>query len=160
MLWSTVTIRDMVDTLSKEKRSWLMSRVRPSRTLPERLVEKSLREQRIRFRRHDRRLPGTPDIIIPDRRIIIFVNGCFWHGHKRCRCSRLPSTRTKFWSEKIQTNRRRDLRVRRSLRRMGWKVFTVWGCHTRNKENLNRVVANALAPKQVRPNHTRRRIAQ
>ena len=81
--------------------------------------------------------------------MVIFVNGCFWHGHKRCRCSRLPSTRRTFWSEKIQTNRKRDERVRRALRRMGWKVLTVWGCRT-GTADLGKVVGTALALKENR----------
>src|ERR1700741_1728092 len=117
----------MVDTLTKEKRSWLMSRVRGSNTLPEKQVERFLRRGGVRFRRHDRRLPGTPDIVVPQARVAIFVNGCFWHGHAGCDFARLPSTRKKFWSEKIQTNKKRDRRVRRALQRMGWRVVTVWG---------------------------------
>jgi len=134
----------MADTLSKQKRSWLMSRVRGSNTLPERLVERFLRQHRIRFRRHDRRLPGTPDIIVPQSHVAIFVNGCFWHGHKGCRRSKLPSTRRKFWADKIRGNRKRDERVRRALRRRGWKVVTVWGCRVGCVADLGRVLGTAL----------------
>ena len=134
----------MADTLSRQKRSWLMGRVRGSNTLPERLVERFLRLHSVRFRRHVRRLPGTPDIVVPDRNVVIFVNGCFWHGHKGCRCSRLPSTRRKFWSDKIETNRKRDQRVRRALRRRGWIVLTVWGCRARSVSDLSKVIGNAL----------------
>lgn len=133
-----------MDTLSKERRSWLMSRVRGSKTRPEKLVEKFLRRNRIHFRRHERELPGTPDIVIPGSQIAIFVNGCFWHGHKACRLSRLPSTRRKFWAEKIQANQKRDIRVRRALRRKGWKVLTVWGCHVSNVTKLNSILSGAL----------------
>jgi DNA mismatch endonuclease, patch repair protein len=143
----------MADRLSKQKRSWLMSRVRGSNTLPERLVETFLRQHSIRFRRHDRQLPGTPDIIIPERHIAIFVNGCFWHGHKRCRCSRLPSTRRKFWSEKIETNRKRDARVRRALRRRGWTVLTVWGCRASSVPHLSNVLSTTLKLKNTRSPH-------
>ena len=135
----------MTDRISKEKRSWLMSRVRGSNTLPERLVERFLRRHRIRFRRHDRRLPGTPDIIVPQFHVAIFVNGCFWHGHKGCRRSRLPSTRKKFWADKIQSNKKRDERVRRALRRRGWKVLTVWGCRVTRIADLGRALGAPLA---------------
>ena len=134
----------MADTLSKQKRSWLMGRVRGSNTLPERFVERFLRKSRIRFRRQDRHLPGTPDITIPQSQVAIFVNGCFWHGHRGCRRSKLPSTRKKFWSDKIQTNKKRDERVRRALRRKGWRVLTVWGCRATSNTDLNKVLSTAL----------------
>jgi DNA mismatch endonuclease, patch repair protein len=143
----------MADRLSRQKRSWLMSRVRGSNTLPERLVERFLRQQRIRFRRHDRRLPGTPDIIVPQFHVAVFVNGCFWHGHKGCRRSRLPSTRRKFWADKIQANRKRDERVRRALRRRGWTVLTVWGCRASSVADLSRVLGTALILKESRRAH-------
>jgi DNA mismatch endonuclease, patch repair protein len=139
----------VVDTLSKQKRSWLMSRVRGSNTLPERAVERFLRRHRIRFRR----LPGTPDIIVPQFHVAIFVNGCFWHGHKGCRRSKLPSTRRKFWAEKIQTNMKRDERVRRALRRSGWTVLTVWGCRASSVADLSRVLGTALVLKESRRPH-------
>ncbi len=143
----------MADRLSKQKRSWLMSRVRGSNTLPERLVERFLRQHKIHFRRHDRRLPGTPDIIVPRSHVAIFVNGCFWHGHRGCRRSRLPSTRRKFWADKIQANRKRDERVRRALRRRGWTVLTVWGCRTSSVADLSRVLGTALILKESRRPH-------
>jgi DNA mismatch endonuclease (patch repair protein) len=140
----------MADTLSRQKRSWLMSRVRGSNTLPERHVERFLRQFKIRFRRQDRRLPGTPDITVPKYQVAIFVNGCFWHGHQGCRRSRLPSTRRKFWSDKIQTNRKRDERVRRALRRRGWKVLTVWGCRAGSITDLSTVLGTPLRLKESR----------
>jgi DNA mismatch endonuclease (patch repair protein) len=143
----------MADTISRQKRSWLMSRVRGSNTLPERLVEKFLRRCKIRFRRQDRHLPGTPDITIPKNQLAIFVNGCFWHGHPGCHLSRLPTTRRKFWSDKIQTNKKRDERVRRALRRKGWKVLTVWGCRAKSTPNLKRLLAPSLILKKRRRPH-------
>jgi DNA mismatch endonuclease (patch repair protein) len=143
----------MADTLSKQKRSWLMSRVRGSNTLPERLVERFLRRHRIRFRRHDRELPGTPDIIVPKFNVVIFVNGCFWHGHRDCRRSKLPSTRRKFWADKIQANRKRDERVRRALRSQGWTVLTVWGCRVGCAADLGKVLGTALALEESRRPH-------
>jgi DNA mismatch endonuclease, patch repair protein len=145
----------MADTLSKEKRSWLMSRVRGSNTLPEKLVERFLRRHGIRFRRHDRRLPGTPDIVVPRSQVAIFVNGCFWHGHRRCRRSRLPLTRRKFWADKIEANRKRDERVRRALRRRGWTVVTVWGCRLGRAADLSTTLHAALAQnEQTKPRCT------
>lgn len=143
----------MADRLSKQKRSRLMGRVRGSNTLPERLVERFLRRCGIRFRRHYRHLPGTPDIVIPQFHIIIFVNGCFWHGHTGCRRSRLPTTRRKFWADKIQANRKRDRRVRRALRRRGWTVLTVWGCRVSSTADLSKVLGKALNLKKSRRLH-------
>ena len=119
-----------------------------SNTLPEKLVERFLRQHRIRFRRHDRRLPGTPDIIVPQFHVAIFVNGCFWHGHKGCCRSKLPSTRRKFWADKIEANRKRDERVRRALRRRGWTVLTVWGCRVGCVADLGKVLGTALTLKE------------
>jgi DNA mismatch endonuclease (patch repair protein) len=144
---------DMADTLSKQKRSWLMSRVKGSNTLPEKLVESFLRRHAIRFRRHVRELPGTPDIIIPKLNVAILVNGCFWHGHKGCQRSRLPSTKRKFWLEKLRANKKRDERVRRALRRRGWTVMTVWGCSTSSEPDLDRVLGSALRLKKIRSQH-------
>lgn len=135
----------MADIVSKKKRSWLMSRVRGANTLPEKRVEGVLREHKIKFRRQVRSLPGTPDLVIREMRVIVLVNGCFWHGHKNCTLSRLPRTRRKFWSEKFEANRRRDARVRRALRKMGWKVVTVWGCQTKDSVRMNRILDRALS---------------
>lgn len=134
----------MVDTLTKGKRSWLMSRVRGSNTAPEKQVERFLRRCGVRFRRHDRKLPGTPDIVVPQKQVAIFVNGCFWHGHAGCGLARIPSTRRKFWSEKIQANRKRDRRVRRALESMGWTVLTVWGCRAKSTADLSAALGSVL----------------
>jgi DNA mismatch endonuclease (patch repair protein) len=134
----------MADTLTKAKRSWLMSRVRGANTLPEKQVERFLRRHGVRFRRHIRKLPGTPDIVVPQEKLAIFVNGCFWHGHAGCDLARLPSTRKNFWSEKIRANKERDRRVRRALRQMGWNVLTIWGCRAKSTVHLGRVLATAL----------------
>jgi DNA mismatch endonuclease (patch repair protein) len=85
--------------------------------------------------------------------VAIFVNGCFWQGHRGCRRSKLPSTRRKFWADKIRANRKRDERVRRALRRRGWKVLTVWGCRVGCAADLGRVLGAALALKESQRPH-------
>lgn len=126
----------MTDVFSEEKRSWIMSRVKGRDTKPEILVRSLVHRMGYRFRVHRRDLPGNPDIVLPRHGKVIFVNGCFWHGHKRCPRSKRPTTNKSFWNNKIDANIERDKRFRRELRRMGWKLLVVWQCETRNPEKL------------------------
>jgi DNA mismatch endonuclease (patch repair protein) len=126
----------MTDVFSKEKRSWIMSRVKGCDTKPERLIRSLVHRMGFRFRVHRRALPGNPDIVLPRHRKVIFVHGCFWHGHKRCPRSKRPTTNKSFWERKLDGNIERDKRFRTELQRMGWKVLVVWQCETRNQETL------------------------
>jgi DNA mismatch endonuclease (patch repair protein) len=121
----------MADSISTATRSRNMSRVRGKDTGPELLVRCYLHAQGLRYRLHDRRLPGTPDIILPRYRTIVFVHGCFWHGHEGCSRSTIPKTRTEFWRNKISRNVANDLRHQADLTNQGWKVLTVWTCGLR-----------------------------
>ena len=123
----------MADKLTPEQRHKCMSCIRSRNTKPEVLVRKFLFAQGFRFRINVRRLPGTPDIVLRKYRTVIFVNGCFWHGHEGCRYFVLPKTRTDFWQAKIERNRERDLAERLQLRRMGWHVIQVWECQLKPK---------------------------
>jgi len=134
----------MTDALSKEKRSWLMSRIKGRDTKPEILVRSVVHRMGFRFRVHRRDLPGTPDIVLPRHGKIILVHGCFWHGHKRCPRSRRPGTHKRFWNKKLDANIERDERVRRKLRRMGWRILVVWECETRKPEKLLRKLERFL----------------
>lgn len=125
----------VVDNLSSPERSALMSRVRGKNTKPELVVRKLLHSMGYRFRLHGRDLPGTPDIVLPKRRTIIFVHGCYWHGHN-CSAGRLPKTRVDFWSRKITANRARDVRAVRALRRQGWSTLIIWQCQIRDLKRL------------------------
>ena len=118
------------------KRSWLMSRVRGKNTSPELRVRSAIHRRGFRFRLHSGQLPGTPDIVFPSRRIAIFVHGCFWHRHRDCSKASTPRTRRGFWREKFDQNVKRDRNVQRALRKLGWKVITVWECQTRNEDRL------------------------
>lgn len=117
----------MTDTLSKERRSALMKRVKQKNTAPELVVRKSLHKRGLRYKIADPKLPGRPDLSFPRYRAAVFVHGCFWHGHD-CRAGRLPTTNTAFWAPKIGGNRGRDMRKEEALREIGWRVFTVWQC--------------------------------
>jgi DNA mismatch endonuclease (patch repair protein) len=134
----------MSDVFSKEKRSWIMSRVKGRDTKPEMLVRSFVHSMGYRFRIHRRDLPGNPDIVLPRHDKVIFVHGCFWHGHKRCPRSKRPTTNKNFWKKKLDGNIERDRRFRRALRRMGWKVLEVWECETRESEKLLRRVERFL----------------
>src|SRR5690242_5942891 len=109
----------MSDIFSKKKRSEIMSRVRGKETKPEVLIRKFIFSKGLRYRKNVKTLPGTPDIVLSKYKTVIFVNGCFWHGHKNCRAARLPKTRFDFWNENISTNIRRDLKNKRILKKTG-----------------------------------------
>src|SRR6478609_6430348 len=120
----------MTDVFSRAKRSWVMSRIRCKNTNPELVVRSFLHRRGFRFRLHVNDLPGKPDIVLPKYRIAIFVHGCFWHHHARCRNATFPTTRSIFWRSKILGNKRRDAKAVRQLRSLGWDVLTVWECET------------------------------
>lgn len=127
----------MIDRLTPEARSRLMSRIRSGDTGPERAVRSLLHRLGLRFRLHRRDLPGTPDIVLPGRGIAIFVNGCFWHGH-RCKTGKMPKSRTDYWGPKIEANKLRDRRKSAALRRLGWRVLVVHECELRKPDTLAR----------------------
>ncbi len=118
----------MTDRLSRERRSWNMSRIRGKNTVPEKQVRSSLHRAGYRFRLHPKQLPGRPDVVLPKYRTVVFVHGCFWHRHKGCRYAYTPKSRVAFWNAKFESNVERDRRNSRELRRLGWKVVTVWEC--------------------------------
>lgn len=121
----------MADRVSAKVRSRIMASVGTRGTGPELAVREALRRHGFRFRTNDTNLPGRPDLVFPQRKRIILVHGCFWHGH-RCRGGRLPKSRLDYWKPKIEANRERDRRTVRALRCAGWKVLVVWQCHVRN----------------------------
>lgn len=138
----------MADNLSKEKRSELMSKVTGKETKPEITVRKYLFSKGFRFRKNVKTLPGSPDIVLPKYKTVVFVHGCFWHGHN-CRKGRLPGTNHEFWVDKIAKNTERDNRKISELTDLGWKVLVVWDCELINKRlaegALDRLVCNLLS---------------
>lgn len=118
----------MPDILTPQQRHECMSHIRAKNTKPEVLVRQYLHAAGFRFRIHVKKLPGCPDVVLLKYRTCIFVNGCFWHGHRNCRYATRPKSNTEFWQTKIQNNIRRDELSVQALETMGWKVITVWEC--------------------------------
>ncbi|WP_338669327.1 very short patch repair endonuclease [Pseudodesulfovibrio methanolicus] len=126
----------MADHVSKSERSRIMSLVKQKNTKPELLVRSYLHKNGLRFRLHDRRLPGSPDLVFPMYHTVVFVNGCFWHGHESSQCRRatIPKTNEGYWREKIANNKLRDLRNIFQLENDGWRVLVVWECQIKQSE--------------------------
>ena len=134
----------MVDTVDKATRSRMMASIKGKDTKPEILVRKALHAEGFRFRLHVKDLPGKPDIVLPKYKSVIFVHGCFWHGHD-CGIFRMPKSNRRFWKAKISGNRRRDLRHATELSILGWRVLTVWECATRSKKQaeLDKIISRS-----------------
>ena len=137
-------IGGMADTLSKEARSERMARVRGKDTQPEMRVRRLTHAMGYRYRLHDKRLPGRPDMVFPGRRKVIFVHGCFWHRHPGCPRTRMPKSRVGFWREKLDANAARDERNRAELHRLGWDVLVVWECESEDVEATRQRVRDFL----------------
>lgn len=118
----------MADVHTKEIRSFNMSRIRCKNTRPELAVRKFLHAAGFRYKLHDKKLPGKPDIVLPKYQTVIFVHGCFWHGHQDCRYFVVPKTRTDWWLNKINGNIEKDAGTAAALRDMGWQVLEIWEC--------------------------------
>lgn len=118
----------MTDVFSKAKRSEIMAKIKGKHTSPEVHLAYLLKELGFKPERHKKDLPGSPDAVLPRIKIVLFVNGCFWHGHRNCSRAGLPSTNRVFWKTKIEKNKRRDISQQRKLRKMGWCVLTFWTC--------------------------------
>ena len=118
----------MADIVSEKKRSAMMAGVRQKNTKPELLIRKQLHRLGLRYRLHVKKLPGSPDLVFPKYKAVVFVHGCFWHQHPGCRKSRRPESRGEWWNEKLQKNVERDRRKKLALKRQGWRVLTIWEC--------------------------------
>lgn len=129
-----------MDIYTPKRRSEIMSLVRSKSTRPELLLRSALHKLGYRFRVNDKRLPGTPDIVLPKYRTVINVNGCFWHQHPGCRKAKVPATNSDFWSRKLIKNVERDDENERQLRKFGWTSFTVWECQISNIVRLNEIL--------------------
>ncbi len=139
-----------MDTLAPEERSKLMGRIRGKNTRPEMLVRSMLHRAGYRFSLHRANLPGKPDIVLRKYKTIVFVHGCFWHRHKGCKVATTPKSNVEFWKEKFARNVANDRKHRRALRRLGWKVVTVWECELRQPDKVLARLARELAPEQAR----------
>ncbi|MEP6676562.1 MAG: DNA mismatch endonuclease Vsr [Ferruginibacter sp.] len=133
----------MADVHTKEQRSYNMSQIKGKNTKPEILVRKFLHANGFRYKLHDKTLPGKPDIVLPKYKIVIFVHGCFWHGHAGCRYYVIPKTRTEWWLDKINKNRANDVKAKKGLKKEGWKIAEVWECDLK-KEKLENTLGKLL----------------
>lgn len=134
----------MSDSISPERRSYNMSRVRGKDTKPEKLVRSILHRLGFRFRKNVSELPSKPDIVLPKYKTIIFVHGCFWHQHEGCKKSHLPKSNIEFWQDKLAKNVARDKLSVEKLISEGWSVFVIWECETKNIEELERKLLSLL----------------
>ncbi|HAY3553714.1 MULTISPECIES: very short patch repair endonuclease [Elizabethkingia] len=124
----------MADVHSKEIRSYNMSKIKGKDTKPEILVRKFLFRKGLRYKLHDKKLPGKPDLVFPKYKKVIFVNGCFWHGHENCKYFIVPKTRTDWWLNKINKNKEKDLENIKKLENEGWKVYVIWECDLKKNQ--------------------------
>lgn len=136
-----------MDNHSKEVRSYNMSKIRSTGTKPEEMVRKYLFSKGLRYRKNVKKLPGKPDIVLPKYKTIVFVNGCFWHGHKDCRYFIMPKSNIEYWESKINNNIARDKKTYDSLLTLGWNIQVVWECELKKdkrEKTLERLYYNVL----------------
>lgn len=135
-----------MDRVSKETRSRIMASIRGRDTTPERAVRRFLHSLGLRYRLHDRRLPGSPDLVFKSKKVAIFVHGCFWHSHDGCKHNRLATTQSEFWRAKLTRNIERDARKERELAKLGWRVFIIWECETNHPKLMSAKLSDFLGP--------------
>ena len=149
----------MADIMTPEERSRCMAAIKGKDTKPEMIVRKYLFSRGLRYRVQGKKLPGRPDIVLAKYKTVVFVDGCFWHGHEGCRYFRLPKSNVEFWQAKIERNMARDARNEAELTAMGWRVIRVWECDVRavagRQEYLDRLYENIVgeSPKTSKPLH-------
>ena len=122
-----------------------MSRIRSKNTKPELIVRSVLHRMGYRFRLHRKDLPGKPDIVLPKYKTVIFVHGCFWHGHSGCKRGNIPKTNKNYWIPKINKNKDRDRKHRSQLKKQGWKVAVIWECQCHNEKVFNKLIDKYLS---------------
>lgn len=135
----------MVDIVDPSTRSRMMAGIKGRNTKPELLIRSLLHKKGFRYRLHVKDLPGKPDIVLPKYRSVIFIHGCFWHGHQGCHLFKLPATRTEFWKEKIDRNQMNDLKAVNLLLDSNWKVCIVWECSIRGAKKDPEKVVNKIS---------------
>lgn len=137
----------MADVHDKKTRSYNMSRIKGKNTKPEIIVRKYLFANGIRFLLHNKKLPGKPDLTLSKYKTLIFINGCFWHGHEGCRYFKLPKTRSEWWNKKIEETKERDTKAIKDLKELGWKSLVIWECELKPKHkevHLNNLLNNII----------------
>jgi DNA mismatch endonuclease (patch repair protein) len=134
----------MSDKFTSEERSRIMSRVKGQNTKPEKVIRSLLHSMGYRFRLHRKDLPGKPDIVLPKHRKVIFVHGCFWHGHENCRRAARPKANAEFWNKKLDSNIARDTNTQAELKKLGWQFLVIWQCEMKDIEKLRQQLAHFL----------------
>jgi DNA mismatch endonuclease, patch repair protein len=134
----------VADIFTKKKRSQIMASISNKETKPEISVRRFLFSQGFRFRKNLKTLSGKPDIVLPKYETVIFVHGCFWHGHT-CKRGTKPTSNIEFWQAKIQSNIDRDKRVKNELRKAGWRILTIWDCELKNKKVFEKAMKKLIA---------------
>lgn len=132
-----------MDVFTAQKRSWLMSRIHGKNTKPEKAARSLLHQMGYRFRLHDSKLPGKPDIVLPKYKTALFVHGCFWHRHVGCKYAYTPKSRVEFWQQKFDQNVKRDQAKHKQLEDLGWRVQVLWECELRQAptDTIERLVS-------------------
>lgn len=140
--------------MTTEERSKMMSKIKSKNTAPEMIVRRYLHNKGFRYRLHDKKLPGKPDLILPKYKAVIFIHGCFWHGHEGCKYYRIPKSNIDYWTKKLKGNISRDKQDQQSLQAMGWRVLIVWECELkRNAQTRCSTLVNQIGNK---PNETQK----
>lgn len=134
-----------MDNLTKKQRHLCMSRIKSRNTKPEITVKKILRGLKQKYLTHVKRLPGKPDIVIPKKRIVIFINGCFWHQHKNCKRKAMPKVNLRYWKNKLKNNVRKQNDDTKALKKDGWKVMFVWECEAKNNTKATQKIKKATS---------------
>jgi len=129
-----------MDNLTKEQRHLCMSRIRSKNTKPEIVVRKIFRGLKQNFRTHVSKIPGKPDIVIPKKHAIIFINGCFWHQHKGCKRKAIPKVNLKYWETKLRNNVKRQKIIIKELRHNKWRILVIWECEIKNTNKLSKKI--------------------
>ena len=138
-----------MDKISPQQRSINMSKIKGKNTKPEKFVRSLLHALGYRFRLHRKTLPGTPDIVLPKYKAVIFVNGCFWHGHDGCKRATIPDTNKEFWERKISANKARDQKNIFDLEKLGYRCLVIWQCELKDKNLLIQRLLNFLTPNTI-----------
>jgi len=138
----------MGDNLTPEQRRYTMASVRSKDTKPEIKVRRLVHGLGYRYRLHRKELPGNPDLVFPSRKKVIFVHGCFWHGHKNCPAAKRPLSNQDYWLPKLDRNKKRDQAHADKLRKLGWGILTVWECQTKDEKKLETTIKNFLGKRK------------
>ena len=133
-----------MDTLTREKRSWNMARIKGKNTKPEIMIRSMLHRQGYRFRIHVKKLPGCPDIVMAKYKTVIFVHGCFWHRHPGCKYAYTPKTRQTFWNDKFRKTVENDKKVIEKLKKSGWQILIIWECELSDMASIESKIADSL----------------